>query len=78
MFRCLLITLDVLTVNPRSTKSLINSGQYPFTISADQHARACVDFLARGGSGETWGHYWQSTNPPLWDSGTPNLCLMKS
>ena len=37
--------LDVLTVVPGSTKTLMNSGRYCFSISAERHAKATIDQL---------------------------------
>ena len=37
--------LDVLTVTPASVKTLMNSGRYCFSVTAETHARATIDQL---------------------------------
>jgi short-subunit dehydrogenase len=59
--------IDVLTVDPRSVKSNMNSGRYLFTVTADQHAKSVVDQL--GWELETQGHYvhdFEDTVTHIW------------
>jgi short-subunit dehydrogenase len=49
--------IDVLTVNPMSTKSSMNSGRYLGSISAAAHGRSVINTLGYRQT-ETFGHWY--------------------
>lgn len=46
--------LDILTTLPRSVRSNMNPGIWAFSVTSEQHAKACLDQL--GWETETYGH----------------------
>ena len=53
--------IDVLTVVPASTKTLMNSGRYCFSITAERHARSTINQL--GWQTETRGSIVHALQP---------------
>ena len=50
--------LDVMTVTPASVATGMNPGTSPYTINAQQHAKAVIDQL--GWQKRTWGSWWHA------------------
>ena len=55
--------LDVITVTPSSTATLMNSGRKWFSITAQRHACATINQL--GWTEQTYGSVWHALQPHI-------------
>jgi len=52
-------SLDIMTVLPRSVRSNMNPGVWMFSVTSEQHVKACLEQL--GSETETYGHWKHDT-----------------